>query len=224
MLTEISPYLETSKQNVKQKISDLLSNQTVRQVSSNAFAFHFRDEAPLAFQNYYQEIITNREIYLGASDFFRVFKQRYSLQGIDGAYLDRLEREKETILCLIDNNELANLYFRFFANAQLQHGENFVRKNLGSFFAKLVHTFRPDEFCALDNPIKKYFGLGNESFYIAFIIISHAYKEWASENSDLMQQVRIELERNEVGQPFSAKMTNLKLLDLAFWYQANEIG
>ena len=161
---------------------------------------------------------------MGSSDFFRVFKQRYGLQGIDGAYLDRLEREKETILRLIDNNELANLYFRFFANAQLQHGENVVRKNLGSFFAKLVHTFRPDEFCALDNPIKKHLGLGNESFYIAFVIISHAYKEWASENSDLMQQIRIELECNKVGQPFSARMTDLKLLDLVFWYQANEIG
>lgn len=224
MQTEISPYLEVLKQNVKRKISDRLSNQTVRQVASNAFAFHFKDEASLAFQNYYREIITNREKYLDSSNFFRVFKQRYSLQGIDGAYLDGLEREKETILCLIDNNELANLYFRFFANAHLQHGANIVRKNLGSFFAKLVHTFRPDEFCALDNPIKSLFGLGSESFYIAFVIVSNAYREWASENSDLMQQIRIELERNEIGQPFSAKMTDLKLLDLVFWYQANEIG
>ncbi len=224
MQTEISPYLEALKQSVKKKISSLLSNQTVRQVASNAFTFHFKDEASLAFQNYYREIITNRESYLGTPDFFRVFKQRYSLQGIDGAYLDRLEREKEAILRLIDNDDLANLYFSFFANAQLQHGVRVVGKNLGSFFTKLVHTFRPEEFCALDNPIRNYFGVGNESFYIAFVIISHAYNEWARENTDLMRQIRMELECNEVGQPFSSKMTDLKLLDLVFWYQANEIG
>jgi hypothetical protein len=70
--------------------------------------------------------------------------------------------------------------------------------------------------------VKKYFGLGNESFFIAFIIVSKAYSEWASENPALMQQIRSELERNNTGKPFSAKMTDLKLLDLIFWYQANE--
>jgi len=82
----------------------------------------------------------------------------------------------------------------------------------------------PDEFCALDNPIKNHFGLGGESFYIAFIIVSNAYREWVSENSNLMQQIRLELERNKAGQPFSTKMTDIKLLDLIFWYQVNEIG
>jgi hypothetical protein len=223
MQTEISPYLEASKQGVKQKISSLLNKQTVRQVASGAFTFHFKDKGSLTFQNYYREMVANQERFLSAPNFFREFKQRYSLQGIDGAYLDKLEREKELILRLLDSNELANLYFRFFADAPLQHDKRVVRKNLGSFFAKLVHTFMPDKYCALDNPIKKYLGLGNESFYIAFIVISNAYKEWASENSDLMQQIRIELERNKIGKPFSAKMTDLKLLDLIFWYQANEV-
>ena len=107
----------------------------------------------------------------------------------------------------------------FFADARIRCGEKVVSKNLGSFFTKLVHTFVPDRFCALDNPIRKYFGLGSESFYIAFIVISTAYREWASENSDLMQQIRTELEHNEIGQPFSDKMTDLKLLDLIFWHQ-----
>ena len=215
--------MEASKQSVKQKISSLLNNRTVKQVASGAFTFHFKDRESLKFQNYYREIVANRERFLSAPNFFREFKQRYSLQGIDGVYLDRLERKKEIILRLLDSNEFANLYFRFFADAPLQHGKRVVRKNLGSFFAKLVHTFMPDKYCALDNPIKKHFGLGNESSYIAFIVISNAYKEWASENSDLMQQIRIELERNKIGKPFSAKMTDLKLLDLIFWYQANEV-
>lgn len=222
MQTEISPYLGARKQSVKLKISSLLNNRTVKRVAAGAFAFHFKDEKSLTFQNYYRKIVGNRERFLSAPNFFREFKQRYSLQGLDGAYLDRLEREKETILRLLDSKELANLYFRFFAHARLKHGKVVVRKNLGSFFAKLVHTFMPDKYCALDNPIKKHLGLGNESFYIAFIVIGNAYKEWASENSGLMRQVRMEIERNRIGKPFSVKMTDLKLLDLIFWHRANE--
>jgi len=221
MKAEISPYLETLKQSVKKKISVLLNNQTI---SKDAFDFHFKDELSLLFQHYYLESINNRQNYFGTSNFFRVFKQKYALQGIDGSHLARLEREKETILQLINNRELSELYFSFFANVRLKHGAKFVNKNLGSFFTKLVHTFMPDEFCALDNPIKNHFGLGGESFYIAFIIVSNAYREWVSENSNLMQQIRLELERNKAGQPFSTKMTDIKLLDLIFWYQVNEIG
>jgi hypothetical protein len=223
MQTDISPYLASWKQRVKLKVSSLLNNRTAKHVAAGAFTFHFKDEKSLTFQNYYREIVGNRERFLSASNFFREFKQRYSLQGLDWAYLDGIERKKETILRLLDSEELANLYFRFFADALVKHGKGHVTKNLGSFFAKLVHTFMPGKYCALDNPIKKYFGLGNESFYIAFIVISNAYKEWASENSDLMQQIRMELERNKIGKPFSAKMTDLKLLDLIFWYQANEV-
>ncbi len=223
MQTEISPYLEALKQSVKRKISVLIDNRTVEQVANDAFTFHFKDKGSLAFQNYYRETVDNREWFLNTPNFFRVFKQKYSLQGIDNAYLDDLENKKKTILSLIDHNELADLYFGYFANAQLQHGNRVVRKKLGSFFAKLVHTFQPEDFCALDNPIKEHFGLGSESFFIAFIILSNAYKEWASENPDLMQQIRMEIEHNQIGQSFSAKMTDLKLLDLIFWFQANKV-
>ena len=147
--------------------------------------------------------------------------QQYALQGIDRAYLDRLETDKEIILHLIDNDNLADMYFRYFAGAQLQHKKGAVTRNLVSFFSKLVHTFAPEKYCALDNPIKQYLKLGNESFYIAFFVVSHAYREWASENPELIQQIRRQLEQHKTGCEFSAKMTNLKLLDLIFWYQAN---
>jgi len=219
----ILPYLDELKQSVKRQISGLLNSESVKQVATAAFSFHFKDTASLAFQNYYCTIIENRERFLATPDFFRVFKQRYSLQGIDGTYLDRLEREKLSILHLLESNELIKLYFTYFAEAEIKHGKQVVKKNLGSFFAKLVHTFKPDKYCALDNPIKDQFGLGRESFYIAFIIISKAYHEWASENSEMMGQIRKEFNQNQTAEPFNAKMTDLKLLDLIYWYQANEV-
>jgi hypothetical protein len=223
MQKEILEYANVRKENTKQKISLFLSSRNTAWVAQKAFSFYF-GETPRAFQEYYIQSIANREDYLSTANFFRVFKQRYALQGIDNNFLDMLEKEKKVILQHIDNNDLSTLYFDFFASAQLQHGDSLVYKNLGSFFAKLVHTFCPDKFCALDNPIKNYFGLGKESFYMAFIIVSQAYQEWAKENPILMQQIRDELEKNSIAKPYSVKMTNLKLLDMIFWYQANRVS
>ena len=188
----------------------------------NKYGYHFDNPSSLAFQTYYRETVGNREHFGASVDFFRVFKQKYSLQGIDNGYLARLEGDKTAILQYIDNKRLSELYFGYFADVALKHGDGTTQKNLGSFFAKLVHTFSSDNFCALDNPIKGYFGLRNESFYIAFIVISNAYQEWSMENPLLMSQIRNELNDNKVGRVFSAKMTDLKLLDLIFWYEANE--
>ena len=223
MESNVLPYLEISKQSVKRKISEILTEQEIKEIANSAFDFHFTDRNSLAFQEYYCRTIANRETYLFTPNFFRVFKQKYALQGIDGNHLDRLEQEKEKILRLVDDDNLPKLYHEFFVDVSLQHAESVVRKTLASFFAKFVHTFRPDEYCALDNPIKDYLGLRRESFYIAFVVISQAYKEWASENQRLMQQIRIELENNKIGKSFSNKMTDLKLLDLIFWYQANKV-
>ena len=77
-------------------------------------------------------------------------------------------------------------------------------------------------YCALDNPIKGYFGLSRESFYVAFVIVISAHRQWISENPYMMEQIRMELDNNQDGRLFSETMTDLKLLDLIFWYQANE--
>lgn len=87
---------------------------------------------------------------------------------------------------------------------------------------KLVHTFRPKEFCALDNPIKIFFGLNRESFLIAFFIISEAYKNWATENIQTLDTIRCNCKEADKEQLFNHKMiTDMKLLDLIFWSQAN---
>lgn len=91
MESSVLPYLELSKQNVKRKISGILSEQKIKEVADAAFDFHFKDRKSLAFQEYYRKTISNREAFLFTPNYFRVFKQKYSLQGIDGNYLDRLE-------------------------------------------------------------------------------------------------------------------------------------
>jgi hypothetical protein len=224
MQEQILLYADVRKEKTKQAISQLLTDYNTKQVAEKAFKYHFTDEKSLAFQKYYIATVANQGAFLYSSDFFRIFKQQYALQGVDSDFLGRLEREKRAILDLIIKDDLASLYFGFFFQVRLKHGDEIVHKDLGSFFAKLVHTFSPEKYCALDNPIKDYLGLGKESFFVSFVIISQSYREWAQENPDLMGQISNELKGTLPAEFYSSKMTNLKLLDLIFWYQANIIG
>ncbi len=221
MQTNIFSYLEKLKDSVKKEISSLLTDESVVWVTRVSFEDYFRNIKLSAFHNYYSETVSNKELFLSDPSFFSRFKQQYSLQGVDSSYLKLLEENKPEIIELIQSGDLSLLYFKFFANAQIKHGEETKQKSLGSFFAKLVHTFAPNDFCALDNPIKDYFGLKKESFYIAFVVISQAYKEWSIENDGIINKIKMELERFAKDISPNSDMTDLKLLDLIFWYQAN---
>lgn len=217
MQKEILPYLGNLKNKVTKRISSILNKRTISNIAQIAFSNYFGSTNPSAFYKYYFDTVSNRDLFLSSPNFFRQFKQQYSLQGIDGSYLDRLEENKLKILNLIENHDLIVLYSEFFENVQIKHGNTTKEKSLGSFFAKFVHTFIPDKYCALDNPIKNLLGLEKESFYISFFVISEAYKDWAIENPEIMKKIKTEAQKHS-----PHEMTDLKLIDLLLWYEANK--
>ncbi|HCR70759.1 MAG TPA: hypothetical protein DIW23_04890 [Anaerolineae bacterium] len=221
MVEEINAYLNQHKERIKKKIIKSLTNENLNLIIE-AIKNNFDNKKPQSFQIFYYQTISNKEYFLSEKNFFGKFKQQYSLQGVDKKHLKILEENKEEIFSLIKNNDLSSLYFRFFYNVSIQHGNNKITRNLGSFFAKLVHTFAPDKYCALDTPIKKYFGLEKESYYIALVIISCAYTEWANENQILLKEIKSRIS-SITTTDLTKDMTNLKILDLIFWHQANII-
>ncbi len=218
-------YIDILKKAVYDKISILINDLTVDSiVKTDLVHSHIDNKASASFQDYYFKTLDNEELLLSATDFFRQFKTMYALQGIDNKYLDRLEANKRDILKHIRADNLAQLYFDVFNKAIIKHGDSFVEKDLGSFFAKLVHTFRPKDYCALDNPIKNFFGLKKESFFISFFIISLEYKHWATDNKMLMQTIKDKFRFADLNQIINHdQLTDLKLLDLIFWSKANRI-
>lgn len=216
-------YISTLKQSVYDRISTDINEKTVDEiVKTDLVKSHLDDKVSAGFQDYYFLTLANEELYYSSTDFFRQFKKRYSLQGIDNNYLDKLEGLKKEILKNIRADKLVQLYFDTFNKAIIKHGKDVKEKDLGSFFAKLVHTFRPDEYCALDNPIKNYFRLKKESFFISFFIISVEYKHWATDNKKLLKVIREKFEQaDKKGILQHDKLTDLKLLDLIFWSKAN---
>ena len=223
MNSNVDKYISRLIKTVYDKISIDLNDMNLDSiVKFDLIKSHLDNKASAGFQVYYFEIIDNENLFLTSSDFFRQFKRWYALQGIDNSYLDRLETIKKEILVQIRADNLAQLYFDTFNKAEIKHGDGFKEKDLGSFFVKLVHTFRPDDYCALDNPIKDYFGLKKESFFISFMIISLAYKQWASENKKFLQLIRDKFKQADKMQIIKHdKLTDMKLLDLIFWSKAN---
>lgn len=218
----MNSYTDRHIERVRQQISSDINNKTVDNVVRTFLAFHLADKNSSSFQDYYFLTLTNENYFLASPTFFQEFKQKYSLQGIDSGYLGRLESDKHNILSLLRTNKLADLYFDYFAKAQIKHGATTISKDLGSFFAKLVHTFKPDDYCALDNPIKNYFGLQRESFFIAFSIISSAYKLWAVDNKKLLADMKKQFENIDNKHLIRHdRVTDLKLLDLIYWSKAN---
>ena len=213
-------YLESNSFDFISKI--ILENKVNEIVKTNLINSHILNEKSFKFQQYYFMCITHEDLYFNTSNYFRVFKKKYSLQGIDNDFLDGLEKQKSEILSKIKSNQICELYLNTFKKAKIKKKEMHTEKDLGSFFSKLVHTFNPSDYCALDNPIKELFGLKKESFFISFIIISNTYRKWAKENPNLLKKIRNEFIKLDVNNKINhEKISDLKLLDLIFWSIAN---
>lgn len=216
-------YIQRKKEDVKTQIENDINFNTIESVVLDAIKFNITDTRSKNFQKYYFTTIDDSENYLNDTKFFHNFKSKYALQGIDNDYLDSLEENKQAILGLLTDSKLIELYFAYFAKAKLKHRDKTVNVDLASFFAKLVHTFKPNEYCALDNPIKNYFGLEKESFYMAFMIISSEYKAWIIENPVMLKSIREQIRKIDAEKIIvQEKLTDMKIMDLLFWRIANK--
>jgi hypothetical protein len=217
---EIS-YINYLKKAVYNQISDEVQLPKIDEVVNQFLAKSIINPRSAKFQHYYFQTINNEEFYLN-NIFFKQFKSQYSLQGIDNDFLNHLEDKKLDLLNLIRNDEIEKLYLHNFRAAVLKRKEKVQYSDLTSFFAKFVHTFNPQNYCALDNPIKNHFKLNKESFYLSFLIISSQYKKWCEENQSIIELIKSELKAIDSENIIDFdKLTDLKLLDLIFWSKAN---
>jgi hypothetical protein len=219
----ITDYLDSLKNAIDKKITTVITDQTIEDLVGKDLYYHIDPKnSSKKFQEYYFKVTENRENFLHDSDFFKHFKYQYSLQGVDNNLLIKLESNKQKILDYFDSDRSFNVYDEFFSKVKTKHGETFILKDFGSFFAKLAHTQKPETFCALDNPIKNYFGLEKESFLVSFYLISQAYKDFCTNNRTAISGLKnlfYKIDHDAV--MIHDKLTDLKLLDLIFWYQAN---
>ena len=217
----IESYLDTHTRLVKERLSKYFHEKTPQSIVSENLHYHLTNARSASFQDYYFKTLGDRKQFLSQDGFFKIFARKYSLHVSDLGLVE-LEQNKPAILELIDANQLSELYFRYFTEFPQKRKKIIFTSEQGSFFTKLVHTFKPDEYCALDNPVKQLLGLGHDGFYIAFLVISQAYREWSLENQETLQQIRRQLEQMDANSKLPVqRMTDLKLLDLILWYEAH---
>jgi hypothetical protein len=198
---------------VKKAISLAITEESIDEVLSDDIRYYIAYPSEVAFQKWYFETVSNPKRFLEKRQFFSEFKSKYTLQGIDGEYLDRLWQARARILELIKKDDLDMLFHDYFFQARTLPNW-YTTQNV--FFTKLVHTFRPADYCVLDSKVSGYFDLEKEDFLVAFYAVSKAYREWANENRTLIERLRQVLKRIDKDGIFKDSMTDLKLLDLVF--------
>jgi hypothetical protein len=147
----------------------------------------------------------------------------YSLQGIDNSFLDQLEKEKINIHESFKKGQYFEIYQKHFYIAKIKYGKSYKEKELGSFYSKLLSTLGPDEFTALDQPVKNYLGLGKESFIVAYSIINDCYRSTVAEKKIFFSEIRKRWKlKNTKNKTRIDNISDLKLIDLIMWYKANK--
>jgi len=216
-------YLDSLRKFILKKIKIVINDQTIDDLVDHDLSFHLdQEESSSKFQKYYFKVTNNSDNFLHDPEFFKHFKYQYSLQGVDNNLLMRLESNKQEILDYLNSNRSFDVYDKFFSKVETKHGSKNLKKDFGSFFAKLAHTIKPDIYCALDNPIKNYFDLEKESFIVAFYLISQAYMDFSTDHKYCITELKKSFKKRDQKNIMTHdKLTDLKILDLIFWYRAN---
>lgn len=218
----IESYIALKSQKVIDRLSLKTTMYEVNNLCQTNLKFHLADSGSLKFQLHWQTLVFEPNYYDRKDRFFREFKQMYSLQGIDNGYLDFLEKNKQDIKTLFQKKNYFKIYKNYFFEADIKRKNNTMKKELGSFYSKLMNAFDPHCFTALDNPIKSYFGFKSEGFFISYCIINEAYRYFIETNKNTFTSIRNKfLQFDKEDKLKMSRIPELKILDLIFWYEAN---
>ena len=236
MNQRFSDYTQFLVDGVHDKINEFFLSDTIENIIQNNIMIpHFYDKGMFNYHKYYFNAIWNDAWFSEKENFFREFAQKNKIKGLSNDFFDRLEKNRKEILTDLRNWEDMKVYTRYFCC--LDESQVF-QNNCNSLFSKLVHMVWPDYFCMLDNKIKTYFGLENESFNIAFCAISEAYHAWWDnylENHDIMNTIGRYIIDNVKNLPIywswkedndnrnkKKRLTEMKILDMIFYAESRK--
>jgi len=222
--TSSESYIELSVESCIQKLDeDFKKENRDRIIKQTLKALNNENGRVFKFMKFYEEIISDNVNYFkGRKDSFRQFTKEYSIQGLTLGYLNFLETKKIEILDLLKKKELLELYKKYFYKQEIKNKKGIHQKSFGSFYSKLVHTFHPEEYTALDNSIKKSFGLNREGFFISFLAVSRAYRQFVVNNNSVIEGIKNEIQSSPKSDFLNFKLiSDLKLIDLILWVKEN---
>ncbi|MBL0237895.1 MAG: hypothetical protein IPQ02_15120 [Saprospiraceae bacterium] len=180
-------YLDYRKKELYQFISSEIKKNTVQKIVQTVFVEGYlgKKQRFIKGHNYYLNITNKKPKLLKIENFMHTFKAKYGLSYIDTKYLNLLEKNKNEILSRIGTKPI-EIFKKYFESIPTIRNGKIGQKKLTSFFTKLAHTVSPNKFVAMDNPIRKYFKLEDESFMVSYDIINETFKDWIKKNKKLL--------------------------------------
>ena len=195
-------YIDSKALEVKRQIENDIVTLTDKDLD-DFFTKSLADNRTVSFTNYYNKTVLDKE-----SINFGEFKRQWAIQGmkrhIYKDFDDHFEKRKQEIIKEKDIKNFFNKYFR-------------VERNEAAFCCKLFHTFLPNEFPPLDNPIRKHFKLQRIDFIESLFIVKKAYKLFISDNQDEIQMIRDNLYKTKFKIFRISELSDLRLLDMYYW-------
>ena len=95
-------YTDLTTQSITEKISEEIIDANFDVILNiDLYNSHIIEPKSAKFQSYYFETLQNKNYYQNSNSFFKEFKSKYSLQGIDNNFLNKLEKKKSEILLVI---------------------------------------------------------------------------------------------------------------------------
>lgn len=172
------------------------------------FREYLKDEMSKEFNEYYNQTVLDKE-----KINFGTFSYQWSLH-LRRNHIDYLNKNYELLKKEIIEKKDINLFYQKFGI-----DENGRRNK--SFCCKLFHTFLPNEFIPLDNPIKDHFELGKFDFLLCEEIVRKGYLMFISKNQEKIKLIRDILSKEEFKFFRVKELSDIRLLDMMYWYILN---
>jgi len=196
-------YIGERALSVKKQIEKDLENIDKQELESFFEGFR-NDKRNYSFINYYNKTVLDKTR-IKFSEFsyqWALHLPREFYMGFDKNYDTRINEIKL-------KKEIKSFHDRFCIDNR--------GKRHGSFCSKLFHTFLPDEFPPVDNPIRKHFGLQNEEFITAVLIIKKGYEMFIEENSKPIRLIKGVLSKDNFSYLRANELSDIRILDMYYW-------
>lgn len=161
------------------------------------------DKRVISFIKYYNKsVLDKNKINFGE------FKHRWAIQGMTKDVIEFFEKNQDKLKEEIITKKDIKSFFRKYCT---QKRREWV------FCSKLFHTFLPDMFPPVDNPIMNNFNLKKENLIDRILIVKRAYELFIKNNVDFIKMIRRVLSKNKFSYLRVNELSDIRLLDMYYW-------
>ncbi|UZE94286.1 MAG: hypothetical protein IB618_01810 [Candidatus Pacearchaeota archaeon] len=175
------------------------------------FREYFKDKRSIDFVKYYNKTVLDKE-----KINFGMFSNKWALH-LRKSHIDYLDKNYKLLKKEILNKKNIYLFYKKFGI------DKSGRRNK-SFCCKLFHTFLPNEFIPLDNPIRNHFKLKNfnsDHHLWCEKIIRNGYLIFISKNKEKIKLIKEVLSDKESEFFRIKELSDIRLMDMIYWFILN---